>query len=1441
MLEVDTIYSFADFTSISDPGGNGYAIADVDGGQTPYTYTWTDEFGTDITVDPASASLYNLEPGWYYLSVEDLNTCVANDSVQILNDVVGITITDTTHILCYGDSTGSITAMGTGGPARNDPAKYTYQWANSGWSSYPLADSTGATISNLAAGTYNLTVTSSDLGIDQTTTKTIEIRTLHSDYTALFTEKPASCTAADGELYVDHTSETGGMAPYTYEWYDNTGAFLVADDTVTGIAAGSYTVQVTDANSCIYTVDTILSDNGDVLVSTKEINDVTCVGGSDGSLSVSVTGGEVSETNPYVFVWEDESGNPSGNDSTITGLATGIYYLTVTDTVGCQETYNVLVGQADTIKANIAVTSSLECGIATSVSLTSNTTGGTGGTYTYVWTNVSGDTVSTTRDMADQPIGKYYVEIKDGASCTIVDSITVVLPAAVDITNIATVPTNCADSVGTATATVVGGVQPYTFSWTKTSNSSPDYITNANSATAEDLWVDVFTLLVTDRDGCTDTETVILDDIGTITFDTEKISDPTCGENGSARVYNFDDGSGSFVPTSILWSSTETNDTSIQLAVGINTVIVSSASCQKADTITLVGDILRVDNIYSYADFTSTTDPGGNGYAVANIDGGQTPYTYTWSDISGTDLTKDPASTAIYNLEAGWYYLQVEDAASCIINDSVFINNDTLNYVITDTSHIICYGGNDGSVTALGTGGPARNDPSKYTYQWSYREWDKYPLPDSTGATITNLKEGTYYVTVTSSDLGFTQEVKGSVVLRTENDAYATNFYNLPSSCTVADGELAVNKASETGGVAPYIYRWLNDDNTFITADDTVKNIAAGAYKLVVSYGGICSDTLAALLDDIGDSEIAANFLSEPQCYGSTGIIELEISDSDVSNGDESPYNYSLISLNTGDTITKGIGNDYTYLNAVAGDYRFKVTDKNGCIEIMDTTLSQPDQIDFDVLFEVPDCPSSPDGMITITNITGGKGAPYEIEMEDSILHYSVNSDSVYYNLFAKQKGNFYEVWVRDANNLCGRKRDVSLESKVPTLVVNSIDILNHPSCLNSVNQDLTHDGILEVHIDGVNVFDSIEYKYFGAVEWTQDSVYTDLRAGSQYVEFKTYTIGLDTLTCIESKSIYVPAKTNIDPNLVLRDSIYDKYYCPADTVRLVIDPEITDSTNNPFSPEPAYTSVWYGGVTRNYLGKELYQNVDSIGELADTTSVYSVIVTANQCYGYSEDTVRRYIYQPLNIVNKSPVRAAGSEIELVMNEDGEFDVDIDINGKIIIYDTDSARVDYSHSYNWFSSDINIGWVDNRDTLISYPKPLESGTYITGVDTFKVYYAYSGLTQLCYLIDSVSIDVLSDIDPVKAYSPNGDGINDTWEIVGLEGYKGIDLMIYNRWGGLIWKYQGDLYGGPDDTNEWDGKNTKGKDAPSGSYFYQLKYKRPDGSEAKTKGYVTILR
>ena len=88
--------------------------------------------------------------------------------------------------------------------------------------------------------------------------------------------------------------------------------------------------------------------------------------------------------------------------------------------------------------------------------------------------------------------------------------------------------------------------------------------------------------------------------------------------------------------------------------------------------------------------------------------------------------------------------------------------------------------------------------------------------------------------------------------------------------------------------------------------------------------------------------------------------------------------------------------------------------------------------------------------------------------------------------MFAKQKGNFYEVWVRDANNLCGRKRDVSLESKVPTLVVNSIDILNHPSCLNSVNQDLTHDGILEVHIDGVNVFDSIEYKYFGAVEWTQ-------------------------------------------------------------------------------------------------------------------------------------------------------------------------------------------------------------------------------------------------------------------------------------------------------------------------------------------------------------------
>lgn len=78
-------------------------------------------------------------------------------------------------------------------------------------------------------------------------------------------------------------------------------------------------------------------------------------------------------------------------------------------------------------------------------------------------------------------------------------------------------------------------------------------------------------------------------------------------------------------------------------------------------------------------------------------------------------------------------------------------------------------------------------------------------------------------------------------------------------------------------------------------------------------------------------------------------------------------------------------------------------------------------------------------------------------------------------------------------------------------------------------------------------------------------------------------------------------------------------------------------------------------------------------------------------------------------------------------------------------------------------------------------------------------------------------------------TPNGDGKNDQFRIIGLERYPGARLNIYNRWGNEV--YHSENY-----TNDWNGKGLN-----TGTYFYVLKIKEPDGHEAAYKGWIELMR
>ncbi|MBK8845181.1 MAG: SprB repeat-containing protein [Bacteroidetes bacterium] len=217
-----------------------------------------------------------------------------------------------TNVGCNGASNGTINITASGGTT-----PYGYVWSN------------GSTIQNqtgLAAGTYTVTVTDANgctKTLSQTVTQPSTLDVIISNFTNV------GCNgASNGTINI---TASGGTTPYGYVW--SNGSTI---QNQTGLAAGTYTVTVTDANGCTKTASQILTQPSTFDVIISNFTNVGCNGASNGTINITASGG----TTPYGYVWS--------NGSTIqnqTGLAAGTYTVTVTDANGCTQT---VVSNSDT-------------------------------------------------------------------------------------------------------------------------------------------------------------------------------------------------------------------------------------------------------------------------------------------------------------------------------------------------------------------------------------------------------------------------------------------------------------------------------------------------------------------------------------------------------------------------------------------------------------------------------------------------------------------------------------------------------------------------------------------------------------------------------------------------------------------------------------------------------------------------------------------------------------------------------------------------------------------------------------------------------------------------------------------------------------------------------------------------------------------------------------
>ena len=366
--------------NISCHNGNdgSITISGVTGGTGTLQYS---KNGINFQTSPIFSGL---TAGTYIIQVKDANGCIDTIAKTLTQPNAFLVVTSVTNVLCHGSETGIVNIAASGG------AGFFVYSINNGFSYQ-----SGSTFNNLAAGSYSVIIKDA---ANCSTTKSFVITepsAIHVNSAVL----NVSCYGADdGEISV---SASGGVSPYQYSISD--GPFLNSGyfDSLAGDLF--YELKIKDANNCIVTVYRFLNEPA-VLNLSADISDVTCAGGDNGSIIVTVTGGY----SPYVFDWSNHTVSPIN-----TNLEAGTYTLNVTDHNGCSGSQIYVVDEPNSplvLNANIVdATGNSAADGAIDITLTGGTS-----PYVYDWS-----TGATTADLTDLSPGAYLVTATDANNCSI--------------------------------------------------------------------------------------------------------------------------------------------------------------------------------------------------------------------------------------------------------------------------------------------------------------------------------------------------------------------------------------------------------------------------------------------------------------------------------------------------------------------------------------------------------------------------------------------------------------------------------------------------------------------------------------------------------------------------------------------------------------------------------------------------------------------------------------------------------------------------------------------------------------------------------------------------------------------------------------------------------------------------------------------------------------
>ncbi|MCG8330376.1 MAG: OmpA family protein [Chitinophagales bacterium] len=504
---------------------DGRAIVNIQGGTGPFKYRWDNQI--------TEANNRTLSPGLHNVTVEDANACTAITSVEIGEEIQPLNLELTTEkaLSCHDDNTAILKAEVRGGKL-----PYTYRWVG--------VEAADATAVNLGAGNYKVIVQDAS-GLEKEAAINL---TAPAELKAVVSlTSPASTGNADGEAMVD---VSGGTAPYTYAWSSGANGEIAK-----GLAPGTQTITITDANACTVTGQVEVSENILPLqLSLEEVEPVRCKDGNEGYLKAVVRGGKP----PYAYGWSHNSLNsPDAKE-----LIAGEYSLTVTDIQETQQVFSYNLQEPDKLKVTATVVAPASTGNADGKAKV-EASGGTGA-YVYEWQN--GSTGAIAENLAP---GFHRILVKDERGCEASVTFEVsenILPLEMSLAN--TQSLSCAgQNDASIVAEVSGGKPPYNFAWNQ-SRLSGDQLTQLGPGTYE--------LTLTDALGTSKTASIEIPALESlsvaITDNKPAMSDTSEDGKATASV------SGGTPPYQYQWDDGATSVSVENLSIGQHAVTITDAN-----------------------------------------------------------------------------------------------------------------------------------------------------------------------------------------------------------------------------------------------------------------------------------------------------------------------------------------------------------------------------------------------------------------------------------------------------------------------------------------------------------------------------------------------------------------------------------------------------------------------------------------------------------------------------------------------------------------------------------------------------------------------------------------------------------------------------------------------------------------------------------------------